>query len=138
MYINIAGNTLQELIENAKNIPMEAMSNFMSREKTWAIHVGAYGRSYGSLDQKKCRLKFQFLKFLGQVQLESPDVLLMILFDYSSDIHPDSAALIEEYPDVPCYLARVLSRGGMREVILSGAVLKNRKTDNQKLGVKEI
>jgi len=60
-----------------------------------------------------CREKLKCLQFKGPVKLQDPEVLVMVLFDYSDDMH---GAAVLEYPEVPCYLGRVLARGGMREV----------------------
>ena len=108
-----ASNSLASLLENVETLDPAFTYQYMSAGTSWALHVGSYGRTYSEEEQHNCRMKFQCLQFKGPVKLQNPDVLLMVLFDYSDNMHD---AVVPEYPEVPCFLGRVLARGGMREV----------------------
>ena len=102
------GESLSMLVESIKGF----RSIYFNKEYSWCMGIDTHFRTLSMQDKQKYRLKFSEIPFEGKVELQNASCEVFLLMDFTT-VPQDLKEFVED-PHVPCFLGRLLGKGGMR------------------------
>lgn len=89
------GSTYEEAAAETMKLPSDVTAPHMAPDASWAVFVGAYGKSLSLDDQEASRRFFRHLDFKGPVKCANPDSIFWVLEEHAPGkdglVPPDSA-----------------------------------------------
>ncbi len=96
----------------ARKLQHSFLESHTSSRNSWSVHIDSFGKSFQMSEKQNIRSQFDFIHFLGPVNLTSADVEMWIILDCSKIF--DTLTKDNNNYNVPSYLGRLVAKGGMR------------------------
>jgi tRNA (guanine10-N2)-methyltransferase len=95
-------------MENLQSLPVSFLNPLSSSRKTWSLQIESFGKTFKLENKNAIRTLFQFLHFEGNVSLQSPEIDLHIIFDFTA-VHSNQSLSSIQIND-PEYFGRIESQ----------------------------